>query len=610
MEFFQRKHIIGVMIIILIIIYIMQLVNIQLISSKYQFYAENNVLRHITRHPVRGLILDRNGKLIVCNTTAYDLEIVVNEISGFDTTEICEILNIEKNFLIEKINEIRTNKVKSVVKPYVIIKQIPANISSVLQEKLYKYKGFYLKTRTLRKYNKDISGQLFGYIAEVNQNILDNNDYYVVGDYIGRKGIELAYEEVLRGKKGVEIMIVDRQNRIKERYKDGKYDRKLKIGKNLTTTIDVEIQEYAEKLMQNKIGSVVAIEPSTGEILVLVSSPSYKPSKLIGKKIKKNYYKLLKDSNRPLYDRALLTGKYPPGSTFKCINALVALQEGVINEETKINCAGAYVSGRVRVGDHNSISPLTVEKAIQYSSNHFFCKLFRRTIDFNKFSSFEQGYNTWRNHVMSFGLGTKLNTDLNHIASGDIPPFDYYNKIYRKNSWSSLTVISLAIGQGEIGITPFQLANMSAIIANRGFYYIPHIVKKIEGESKIDEKFIKPIYTTIDREHFDVVINGMDLVVHGGAGSTARNAAIEDIKICGKTGTAQNPHGDDHSIFMAFAPKHNPKIAIAVYVENAGYGSTWASPIASLIIEKYINRKTDRKFLEERIINAKLIKSE
>jgi penicillin-binding protein 2 len=475
----------------------------------------------------------------------------------------------------------------------------------VLQEKLFKYPGFYVQPRTLRAYPRDVAAHLLGYVGEVDDRIINNNSYYSMGDYIGISGLERTYEDELRGKKGVSVYLVDVHNRIKGSYGEGRYDTVAVLGSNITTTIDVNLQEYGEQLMQNKIGGIVAIEPSTGEVLSMISSPTYDPDLLVGRPRTINFRILERDTIKPLFNRALMA-MYPPGSTFKIVNALIGLQEGTVSPRTKYTCDGGYHIGK-GVGCRHHISPTDLIQSIQVSCNTYYCHVFRNIIDKPSLGGVEQGFTVWKNHVESFGFGKKLNIDQPNELAGIVPSVSFYDRYFRKGGWNSLTILSLAIGQGELGTTPLQMANMTAAIANKGFYYTPHLVKGIRGESLKEPRFSIPNYTTIDSVWYSYVIEGMDMAVNGGPGSTARAAAISGITVCGKTGTSQNPHGKDHSVFVAFAPKENPQIAIAVYVENAGFGSTWAAPIASLMIEKYLTGEVKRTWLEQRMLNAVLL---
>ncbi len=599
-QYIERKYIIGTIFIAIAFIFIIRLFYLQVLDSSYKLSAENNSKRIEIQYPARGLIYDRNGTLLVYNQPAYDLMIAPYELKEFDSTEMCEILNIS----IERLRSGIKNSYKNRRDPF--IKQLSPITYAVLQEKLFKYPGFYVRPRTLRKYNKEIAAHLLGYVGEVDEKIIESTPYYYMGDYIGISGIEKSYEKYLRGEKGQKVYLVDVHGRIIGTYQGGKFDKDAIVGKDLICTIDIKLQEYGEKLMKNYKGSIVAIDPSSGEVLTLISSPTYNPSLLIGRQRTSNYIELKKDTLEPLFNRALMAN-YPPGSTFKPLHALIALQEGVANYYTKFYCDLGYYAGRVHVSCHNHNSPLNFPKAIEASCNAYFCNLFRKIIENPKYASIEDGYNAWRNHVLSFNFGQKLNSDFTNELRGFIAPSSYYDKYYGKNGWKALTIISLAIGQGEILTTPLQMANMTATIANKGYYYNPHVVKSIQGTDTIDHKFTTKQYTTIDSVKFLPVIEGMELAVNGGPDATAKWIRHNSITICGKTGTAENPHGEDHSVFIAFAPKDTPKIAISVYVENGGFGSTYAAPIASLMIEKYLTDTITRKWIEKRILDSNLL---
>ena len=578
---------------------------LQIVEQSYKMSASNNVLRYIPQYPARGLIYDRNGELIVCNQAAYDLMVIKNEVKAFDTTEFASILGITKEQIKASFLQIKRVKGYSPYKPSVFLKQISAQTYAVLQEKMYKFPGFDVHPRTLRTYPFNMAGHLLGYVGEVDEDIIAKSPYYQLGDYIGINGLEKSYEKELRGKKGINIYMVDVHNRIKGSYEEGRYDTAAVVGKDLVCTIDAKLQLYGEKLMTNKIGSIVAIEPKTGEVLAMISSPSYDPELLVGRDRTTNYKALQSDTLKPIFNRSLMA-PYPPGSTFKIVNGLIGLQEGVVFPTTHYGCAGGYPIGR-GVGCHIHQSPLSFLQAIQMSCNTYFCYVFRSIIDKPLYGSVENGFSVWKKHVESFGFGGRLGIDLPNEQRGSVPSVNFYDRYFRKGGWSSLTIISLSIGQGELGSTPLQIANLSSIIANRGYYYSPHVIKEIKGTTGIDPKYNIKHTTTIDSTWFTNVVEGMDMAVNGGSGGTALNAALPNIRICGKTGTAQNPHGEDHSVFIAFAPKDDPKIAIAVYIENAGFGGTWASPIASLMIEKYLTDSISRPDLEKYILNAILL---
>ena len=596
----NRTYIIGGFFGLVILIFIIRLFSIQVIDDSFKTSSENNVIRKQTDYPRRGLIYDRNKELIVYNEAAYDLMITPKQATFLDTALICSLLEIDTLNLMKRIEKARNY---SIYKASVLMKQISVETYTKLQENMFLMPGFFVQTRTLRKYPYSTASHLLGYVGEVNQRIVKSNPYYKEGDYIGVSGIEKAYEDKLRGQKGVKLLLKDVHNNIKGSFNDGKFDIKSKPGKDLQSSIDIFLQNYGESLMKNKRGSIVAIEPSTGEILCLVSSPNYDPNILVGRKRSENYLILNKDTiNKPLFNRASLA-QYPPGSTFKLINALIGLQEKVIYSGSKFNCDEGYVYGeeKRKMKCHPHRSPLNLIESISNSCNAYFCNVFRAIIE--KYPSTYEGYDVWRNYVTSFGLGNWLNNDLPTGQKGFVPTTFFYDRIYGKNRWKSLTNLSLSIGQDALLTTPIQMANMTAAIANRGYYYTPHIIKSIENDS-IDDRFRNPIRTLVDSSLFEIVIKGMQEVVEDEELGTSNIAKMENITVCGKTGTAQNPHGEDHSIFIGFAPKDNPKIALAVYVENGGWGSTWAVPIASLLIEKYLNDTIERDWLEKKIVEG------
>tara|TARA_B100000886_G_scaffold339770_1_gene306268 strand:+ start:17438 stop:19255 length:1818 start_codon:yes stop_codon:yes gene_type:complete len=596
----NRTYIIGGFFGIVILIFIIRLFSIQVIDDSFKTSSENNVIRKQTDYPTRGLIYDRNNELIVYNEAAYDLMITPKQVNSLDTALICALLEIDPPNLMKRIEKARNY---SLYKASVLMKQISVETYTKLQENMFLMPGFFVQRRTLRKYPYSTASHLLGYVGEVNQRIVNSNTYYKDGDYIGVSGIEKAYEDKLRGHKGIKLLLKDVHNNIKGSFSDGKFDIKSKPGKNLQSSIDIFLQNYGEYLMKNKRGSIVALEPSSGEILCLVSSPNYDPNVLVGRKRSKNYLILNEDTiGKPLFNRASLA-QYPPGSTFKLINALIGLQEKVIYSGSKFNCDEGYVYGeeKRKMKCHPHRSPLNLIESISNSCNAYFCNVYRAILE--KYPSTREGYNIWRNYVISFGLGNWLNNDLPTGQKGFVPSTNFYDNIYGKNRWKSLTNLSLSIGQDALLATPIQMANMTAAIANRGYYYTPHIIKSIENDS-IDIRFKKPIHTMIDSSTFEIVIRGMQEVVEDVELGTSNIAKMDNITVCGKTGTAQNPHGEDHSIFVGFAPKERPKIALAVYVENGGWGSTWAVPIASLMIEKYLNDTIKRERLERQIVKG------
>jgi len=513
---------------------------------------------------------------------------------------------MEKEVFVKRLKRLRDDAVfNRDPRPLIFEKQLLPEVYARLQEHMYKYRGFEVQTRTVRKYPMNIAAHLLGYVGEVDKRITEKNPYYRDGDYIGISGVEKGYEEVLRGRKGVRILMRDVHGNIKGSFKDGIYDTAAIPGKYLTSSLDADLQLYGEQLMQNKIGGIVAIEPGTGEILALVTSPTYDPNLLVGRDRTKNYAELLKDTfGLPLFNRALMA-YYPPGSTFKLLNALVGQQEGVTRTDTRYPCAMGYPPLGGKPKCHRHPGPCDLEMSIQHSCNSYYSYVFKSIIDNRRYKSTEEGYEAWRKYVLSFGVGVKLDSDLPYVLKGNVPSVQYYDKIFGKGRWRASTVISLGIGQNELGITPLQMANITSIIANKGWYYTPHIIKSIGDEKEIDAKWRQKHYTLVtDTNYFNVVIEGMAEVVRAG---TARVAQIPGIEVCGKTGTAQNPHGKDHSVFVCFAPKDDPKIAIAILVENSGFGATWAAPIASLMVEKYLTGKITRPDLEKRMMEGNLL---
>lgn len=602
MDLGNRKIVLSVIVILVALLYIGRLFYIQIIDDSYKLDAMNNSRRFEVHHPARGLIYDRNGKLIVANEAAYDLMVVTGQIKDLDTSALLSIINVNKETFLTELRKAKKNRYR----PYPIVKQISAQTYAQLQEQLYNFPGFYVQTRTVRNYPYHCGALVLGYISEVNKNEIKENPYYEQGDYIGKIGIEKTYEPYLRGVKGGNYYQVDVKGRVKGSLEDGKYDKPVILGKNITTTLDIELQQYGEKLMQNKKGSIVAIDPKTGEILALVSAPSFDPNLMVGRLVTENYKTLERDPLKPLYNRPIQGDRYPPGSTFKTLNALIGLQEGIITPHTMYGCQAGYYSGGLHVGCHNHQSPIDLIESIKMSCNAYFCNEFRAILDAPKYASVREGFLTWQSHIKSFGLGSKLGVDLPSERPGIIPRAEYYDKIYGYNRWKSLTIVSLSIGQGEIAMTPLQMANVAATIANKGYFYTPHVVKEID-DTTFDKSFIQRYQTSISEKYFDIITEGMYQVVQGVGGATAWHIALKDVAICGKTGTAQNPHGIDHSIFMAFAPRENPQIAISVYVENAGFGATWAAPIASLMIEKYLKDTVTNKWREQQILEKDFI---
>jgi penicillin-binding protein 2 len=595
----NRKFVILLIFLVVGIIFIIRLFYIQVVDDRWQVLATKSSERVITEYPSRGLIYDRKGRIMVSNTPVYDLMVLPRDVEPFDTAAFCRLAKIDRETFDEQFEKARSY---SRYKPSVLIKQIPASEYTELAENLHRFQGFYGQPRTLRNYPSPVAAHAMGYVSEVTPKIIEENSYYEPGDYIGANGVESIYEEVLRGNRGKRVVLVDVHNNERSSYMGGLYDSIARAGKNITSSIDLELQEYGELLMKNKRGSIVAIEPATGEILCIVTNPNYDPNLLVGRVRGKNYGELSADTLKPLFNRALMA-RYPPGSTFKLIQGLIGLQEGVIDPNTRFSCNGGYYYAGRRLGCHAHSSPVDLKFSIQTSCNAYYCNVFKRILD--KYPTSEEGYQVWREHLTKFGLGNRLHVDMTSEIDGFVPKTTYYDKFYGQHRWNGHTIISLAIGQGELGVTPIQMANFSAILANRGWYYTPHVIKEIDGVPLTDSTYTEKHLTGIDAEHFEQVVEGMFRVVESGTGRGVRFSP--DIEVCGKTGTAQNPHGKDHSIFIAFAPKDDPKIAVAVYVENVGFGSTWAAPINSLIMEKYLTDTISRPWVEQRMLEGNLL---
>ncbi|MHA7055895.1 penicillin-binding protein 2 [Aquimarina sp. M1] len=605
----MRKLLLYLIIISTGIVFVSRLFYLQIYDTSYAALSEDNAIKVLYDYPQRGAIYDRNGKLLVTNQPSYDVMVIPRELKPFDTLEFCSILKITKEKLIRQLSKAR---VYSPRVPSVVIPQLTKDEYAYLQEKMRKFDGFYIQKRSLRDYHTENAANVLGYIAEVNDGLIKKDPYYLSGDLIGMQGVEKQYEKELRGIKGIKRIQKDRFNRDIGPYKEGKYDTLPVNGKDLTITIDEELQNYGQKLMENKRGGIVAIDPSTGEILTLITAPSYKPELLVGRKRSPNYTKLHYDSiSRPLFDRGV-KGEYPPGSPFKAITALIGLQEGIVDTKETFSCNHGFRYGRkAKLRCHAHRSPLSMIPGIAQSCNAYFANVYLRSI--NKYDTPQEGIDNWEKHVESFGLGNYLGNDLSSGSKGLVPDSKFYNKQYNypKYKWYATATISNAIGQGEVLATPIQLANMTAAIANRGHFYTPHIIKAIDGQPIEIEDFTKPKYTTINKEHFEPVVEGMHQVYVQG---TAASLQVEGIDICGKTGTAENYtviNGErmqltDHSVFVAFAPKNNPKIAITVFIENGYWGSRYAGKIASLMIEKHIKGTITRTDLEDWILTHSL----
>lgn len=599
----NRRYIIQIVFALIAIIYLVKLFFIQVLDPSYKFAAENNIIQRIDEYPYRGLIYDRNDKLIVYNSPVYDLMVVPKEVKLKDTLFFCDIFNLTLEDFETKLQEAKDY---SYVKPTVFIKQLSNKDFAAAQDYFIEFQGFYIQARTVRAYPFPVMANALGYIGETSQRELerDSSDYYKKRDYIGKSGLELKYEKPLRGKRGVQYRMVNVRGVEKGRFKLGEYDTMSVPGQNLTSTIDIELQRYAETLLEGKVGSIVAIEPASGEILAMVSGPSYDPNLLAGREYGDNFGLLTQDSLNPLFNRAL-QGQFPPGSIFKIAQALVALQEGVITTETRIPC------NRSIIGCHGPHSYEDLKGAITNSCNPYFRNVYQRILNQelspNTYIDTELGLEIWRKHIMSFGFGEPLGIDLPNEKGGYIPTVALYDRIYGDNQWKYSNIYSNSIGQGEVQVVPLQMANFAATVANRGYYITPHLIKGI-GENNLPlPEYSEKNYTSIDPKHFDVAVNAMEEVVRSGTGQY--RAKLKDIIVCGKTGTVENSQGEDHSVFIAFAPKENPKIAMAVYVENAGEGARAAAGITGLMIEKYIKGCTDNANLEAYILRGKFLDS-
>jgi len=604
----MRKLLLLVLVLITGVVFTVRLYYLQIYSDSYEKLSENNAIKMVYDYPQRGYIFDRNGELLVSNQPSYDVMVIPRKVRDLDTLAFCDLLKISKDDFISKITK-ATNWSPRLPSPF--IKQLTKSEYASISERIYKYPGFYIQKRSLRDYQVAHSANVLGFISEVNERIIEKNPYYQMGENIGMGGVEKQYEDILRGQKGVRFIQKDRFNREIGPYKEGSFDTLPERGKDIILTIDAKLQNYGEKLMTNKRGGIVAIEPKSGEILALVAAPNFDPALLVGRQRSKNFTELYYDTiAKPLFDR-VLQGEYPPGSPFKTLTALIGLQEGVINTEEKVACYGGYnYGGAKKLGCHHHRSPLSMVGGIANSCNSYFATVYRRTI--NKYPTPAEGMDNWKKHLSSFGLGNYLGYDLPVGKKGLIPSGDFYNRYYPNGNWYSTATISNAIGQGEVLLTPIQMVNFTAAIANRGYYYKPHIIKKIDGLDTIPNIYTQRQTTTIDPVHFEPVIEGMFDVYNYG---TASHLQVPGIEICGKTGTAENftkidgkrVQLTDHSVFIAFAPKDDPKIVLAVFVENGYWGSRWAGRMASLLIEKYIHGEISRKDLENYVLEGSLM---
>ncbi|MCC6817944.1 MAG: penicillin-binding protein 2 [Bacteroidia bacterium] len=585
------------------LIFITRLFFLQIIDTSNYYKAQAYGSNEITIYPARGTIVDRNGQLMVYNDASYDLMVVPQKAKDFDKVALCKELIIDTTEFNKRLKKAARYNPREAS---VIYKNLPFYLYTRLQEVLYQYPAFYIETKIDRRYNINGAAHLLGYMGEVSERELEKDKYYKPGDVKGITGLEKSYEKYLRGIKGKKVVLVDKFSKQQGSFAGGKFDSLPTAGENIISSIDLNLQIYAEMLLANKIGSIVAIEPATGEVLCIVNNPNYDPNLLVGQQRNRNFSALLLDPSKPLFNRAL-KAPYPPGSTFKTVQALIGLQEGVLTPGTRYPCHGGYRMGSITVGCHSHASPLDLENSITKSCNAYYCHVYRSILDNPKYSSVQAAYLQWTKYLNSFGIGTKTGIDLPEESSGIVKKSAYFERVFGKN-WRSSNVVSISIGQGEIGLTPLQMANVAAIIANRGYYYTPHVVRSIGDAQYVREEFLKRHYTLIEERHFDSVIAGMAKVCK--PGGTAGRTGIEGIDICGKTGTAQNPHGKDHSIFIAFAPRVNPKIAICVIVENGGFGADYAAPIANLLIERYMatdkTAPSSKPEMQKRMLTANL----
>jgi len=608
----KRRYVIAGFILVIVVIYLVRLFSLQVVDDKYKYFADNNAFLRKTQYPGRGLMYDRNGELVVYNQPAYDVMMIPRDVKGLDTLDFCRTLGIDVEEFNRRMSEMKSSPNYSSYAPQRFMTHLTAQDYGRLQEKLYRYPGFYTQKRILRQYNYLAAANVLGNIREVNRRDIENDaeGYYASGDYTGDLGVERSYERYLRGEKGEEILMRDAYGRVQGRYENGAFDRAPVAGRDLKLSLDIRLQQYAESLMVNKIGAVVAIEPKTGEILCMVSSPTYDPTLLVGRERGKNYLALQdrkKNPYLPLFDRAL-NGAYPPGSTFKPTQGLIFLEEGVITPSTAYPCYAGYPYGGRKLKCHAHSSPREVKGALQTSCNAFFCYGFRNMIDSrSRYASAAEAFEVWKNYIVQLGYGYPLGVDLPHEGRGFIPNAKYYDKYYGQGRWSANTVISVSIGQGEVLATPLQIANFCATVANRGYFITPHVVKEIQ-DTVMPAGLLDVRKPDIDSRWFEAVAEGMRMAVTGG---TCTKANIPDIEVAGKTGTAQNPHGKDHSAFIGFAPYDDPKIAVAVYVENGIWGATYGVPIGALVIEKYLTDsiRTERKYLEETMLNSSTLQN-
>ena len=602
----NRKNKLLIGLVAVAVILLAKLFYIQIINDKFKKDASNKSMVYNYIYPPRGVIYDRNGEILVGNEVCYDISVTPRDVQPFDTVALASAMDTTVDFVRERMAYYRKYRTRIGWQTLPFIKHITPENYIRFAEEAYRFPGFKAEVRSVRQYPFNAGGNLLGYISEVDADYIKAHPEYRSGDYVGKTGLEAAMEEQLRGVKGYHIYLRDSRNRLQSPYQDGAEDKEAEPGRDVVSTIDAHLQQYGQRLMEGKVGSVVAIEPSTGEILAMVSSPGIDVDVLSD--IGRHYGEIARNPRKPMFNRTVMAS-YPPGSVFKLINGLIGLQEGVLVPSNSYPCSHGFpYGGNRRLGCHGHASPLNLLSAIATSCNGYFCYVFRNILDNKKYKSVSDAFDVWREYVLSFGFGRKLGSDFPSELGGNIPTSAFYNRVYGAGRWRFQTIISLSIGQGEIGATPLQIANLAATMANRGYYYIPHIVKDSEGV-EIDPKYKERQYTMVDTTHFHTAVEGMYMAVNGGgsAGGTAFAARIPGLDVCGKTGTAQNPHGKDNSVFICFAPKDNPKIAVAAYVENAGFGATWALPVASLMLEQYLTGEISpqRKYLEDRLLTTR-----
>lgn len=603
----KRRFVIAGLFVVILLIYTCRLFYLQVIEEKYKAMANDNAFLTQTMYPARGQIYDRNGVLLVTNEPAYDLMVTMRNVKNLDTLDLCKTLNITREVFDQRMKDIKNRAKNPGYSSYTqqtFATQLSGKDYGALQPRLYKYAGFEIRPRTIRQYKIPIAPHILGTIREVNKKDIERDSYYQSGDYTGDLGVEKSYESYLRGRKGKQILLRDAHGRIKGHFEDGRYDISPIPGRDLTLSIDADLQAYAESLMVNKVGAVVAIQPSTGEILCMVSSPTFDPRLLVGRQRGRNYRALSANPYRPLYDRAV-SATYPPGSTFKPTQGLIGLQDGAITSQTVLHCNGGFRMGNFRMGCHDGVAAWTIVPAIATSCNGYFGWCLVNILNNKKYKSIQESITAWKDYMVSMGYGYRLGVDVPGESRGLIPNAQYYNKAFRTEKWKPINIISISIGQGEILATPLQIANLAATIANRGHYYVPHVIHSIQ-DTIVPDTFRIQQRTLIDRKWYDWIVEGMRQAAVNGTVRRTGNMDPEGIELCGKTGTAQNPHGKDHSVFMGFAPKDDPQIAICCFVENGGFGATFGVPIGTLVIEKYLNGVISdrRRYLEDNMLNS------